>query len=186
MDEIELSHTDQTPAYHRLQDEKAEHYELFTEWCRIPPSSRSLANFCRRTSIPPRTAKKLHDTWRWEVRATLFDNDSMQLRPDPRMVDEEAALAGQLVAAHSLLDLGLSALELKNPALIPVDKAIKLVEKGVEVQRRALGQADLNVQFTVDDMTRVNRLLEDVVGVDGVEVFDAEVEYDDEAPTDTI
>ena len=184
MDEIDLAHTDTTPAYHRLQDEKAEHYELFTEWCRIPPSSRNLQNFCRRTSIPPRTAKKLHDAWRWEVRATLFDNDSMKLRPDPRLVDEEAAIAGQLAAATTLLDLGLSAIQLKNPALIPVDNAMKLVEKGVEVQRRALGQADLNVQFTVDDMSRVNRLLEDVVGLDDVDVFDAEVEFDDEAPTD--
>lgn len=162
--ELELIHTDETPVYHRLAGEPIEAYEAFVEWCKVPYSSRNLGNFLRRTAYPQKLIRKLMDEWRWEARANAFDNDSLQLRPDPTSMDEEVALAGQMSAAATLLDLGLRAIEVKNPALISADKALKLVEKGVEIQRRALGQADLNIQFTVDDMTRVNRLWGEVMG----------------------
>lgn len=165
----ELVHTSESPVYHRLQDESHSDYELFTEYARIPQSSRTLENFSRRTSIPMKAARKMRDKWHWEVRANAFDHDSMMLRPDPRAVDEEAAIAGQLAAANIMLDLGLSVLSVRNPSLVPVGKAIKLVEKSVEIQRRALGQADLNVQFSVDDFSRVNKMIGEVIGVDDVE-----------------
>lgn len=178
----EIIHTENTPAYHRRPDESHTHYEAFVEWCRIPPSSRNLGNYCRRTGYPVKLVKKLYLEWSWEDRARAFDNDSVALRPDPSSMDDEAALAGQMAAATTLLDLGLRAIELKNPSLISADKAIKLVEKGVEIQRRALGQADLNVQFTVDDFSRVQRLIDEIDG----EVVDAEVVTeqppDEEAP----
>lgn len=177
----EIIHSSEYPSYQRRPDESASHYEAFVEWCRIPPSSRNLGNFCRRTNFPAKMVKKLYVQWQWEDRARAFDADSIALRPDPASMDDEAALAGQMAAATTLLELGLRAIELKNPSLIPVDKAIKLVEKGVEVQRRALGQADLNVQFSVDDMSRVNRLIEELDG----DVVDAEVvpdPEDDDAP----
>jgi hypothetical protein len=176
-----IKHTAESPAYWKQNDEPADKYELFTEWCRIPVSSRSLPNFCRRTSIPPRMAKKMIEQWQWETRAASFDNDAMQLRPDPRTMDEEAALAGQLAAAQILLDLGISSIQLKNPALLSADKAMKLVEKGVEIQRRAMGQADLNVQFTVDDMSRVNRLMDDLFDVEDAEEVE-EIEDGDDGP----
>lgn len=171
----ELVHTEQTPIYHRLNDEPFSDYELFTEYAKIPASSRTLVNFSRRTSIPIKLATKLRDKWHWELRATAFDHDSLQLRPDPRAMEEEALIAGQMAASEVLLTLGLSALQLKNPALIPVEKAMKLAEKGIEVQRRAQGMADLNVQFTVDDMTRVNKMIGEVIGeeeAEDVEVVD--------------
>jgi hypothetical protein len=169
----ELIHTAESPIYHRLADESHSDYELFSEWCKITPSARTMANFSRRTSIQPKLARKLIEKWRWQVRAEAFDHDSLQLRPDPRSMDEEASIAGQLAASAVLLDMGLTALALKNPALIPVDKAIKLAEKGVEIQRRAMGQADLNVQFNVEDMTRVNKLIGELIGEDDIE--DAEI-----------
>lgn len=151
-------------------------YEAFVEWCRVPHSSRNLGNFLRRTAYPAKLIRKLMLKWHWEVRANAFDNDSLQLRPDPASMDEEAALAGQLAAAQALLDIGLRAIEVKNPSLISTEKAMKLVSSGVEIQRRALGQADLNVQFTVDDMTRVNRMLEDLDELgEGWVIDDAEV-----------
>lgn len=171
-----IPHTDESPAYHRLQDERAEHYEMFGEWCRIPPSSRNLTNFCQRTGVPARTAKRLHKEWQWDRRADLYDTDALKLRPDPRTMEEEAAIAGQLAAAQTLLDLGLSAAQLKNPALISMDQAIKLTEKGVEIQRRAMGQADLNVQFSVEDMSRVNALLGDLVEGEAIEIEVPELE----------
>lgn len=175
----ELVHTEQSPIYHRLNDEPFSDYELFTEYARIPTSSRNLANFSRRTSIPDKLARKLRDKWHWELRATAFDHDSLQLHPDPRQMDEEATIAGHMAAAEVLLSLGLTALQLKNPALIPVDKALKLAEKGIEVQRRAQGMADLNVQFTVEDMTRVNRMIGDVLGED---IEDVDVVDDPDVP----
>lgn len=190
-DELELIHTEQNPIYHRLSDEDHTVYEMFVEWCRIPPSSRNLANFTRRTGYPVKIARKMKEVWHWEVRANAFDHDSLQLRPDPTLMNDEAALAGQLAAATVLLDLGLNAIALKNPALISADKAMKLVEKGVEIQRRAMGQADLNVQFTVDDMSRVNRLVGDVFLSEGMEIpedhqmpepVDVIPEPDDESP----
>ena len=173
----ELVHTVASPIYHRLDDESHEQYEAFVEWCKIPPSSRNLANLQRRTGFPPAVTRKLVGEFHWEVRATAFDHDSRNLQPDPRALDEEAALAGQLAAASTLLELGLNALQLKNPALIPVDKALKLAEKGIEIERRARGQADLNVQFTVEDMTRVNKMIGDVLGD---EIEDAEIVSVDE------
>lgn len=170
----ELVHTIENPIYHRLNDEPHSDYELFTEFCKIPVSSRNLANFTRRTSIPDKLARKMRDKWYWEIRAEAFDHDSLMLRPDPRSMDEEAAIAGQLAAATILIDMGLNALALKNPSLIPVDKAMKLAEKGIEIQRRAMGQADLTIGFDVEDMTRVNKLIGDVLGgdIEDVDVID--------------
>jgi hypothetical protein len=177
-----IHHTPEYPSYHRRPDESAAHYEMFVEWCRIPPSSRNLGNYCRRTGFQPKLVKRVFAQQQWETRARDFDNDSMALRPDPSSMDDEAALAGQMAAASTLLELGLNALQIKNPSLINADRAIKLVEKGVEIQRRALGQADLNVQFDVSDFSRVSKLLEELDG----NVVDAEVvadqAADDEAP----
>lgn len=169
----DLVHTDESPIYHRLSDEDATQYEAFSEWARTPPSARNMANFCRRTGFPPRVSKKLREQFQWDVRANAFDIDSMQLRPNPEHMEEEAALAGQLAAAQSLIDLGLNALATKNPSLIPIDKALKLASSGVEMQRKALGQADLNVQFNVEDLSRVNKMFGEIIG----EVIDEEVEY---------
>lgn len=165
----EIIHTNDYPAYHRRNDESITDYEMFTEWCRIPPSSRSLGNYCRRTGFPPRIVRKKMDEWAWEARSIAFDNDSLMLRPDPASMDDEAAIAGQMAAAQTLLDLGLSTIQIKNPSLINVKDAVKLIEKGVEIQRRALGQADLNVQFSVEDMSRVQKLL-DELGDEDIEV----------------
>lgn len=175
-----IQHTPEYPSYHRRPDESATYYEMFVEWCRIPPSSRNLGNYCRRTGFQQRVVKRVFESQQWESRARDFDNDSMNLRPDPSNMDEEAALSGQMAAATTLLELGLTAVQLKNPALIPAGTALKLVEKGVEIQRRALGQADLNVQFTVDDMTRVNRILDELDG----DIVDAEVVPDPEISSD--
>lgn len=172
--DLELIHSDEAPIYHRLPSEPLDAYEAFTEWCRIPMSSRNIGNFLRRTAYPPKLVRKLMKEWRWEERAIAFDHDSLQLRPDPTLLDEEAAISGQLAAASVLLDLGLRAIEVKNPALISADKAMKLVASGVEIQRKALGQADLNVQFTTDDLGRVNKLLEkfgDEFIIDNAEVI---------------
>ena len=184
-DEEIVRHTPESPAYFKRNDEPADAYELFTEWCRIPFSSRSLPNFSRRTSIPPRMAKKLHTQWQWDERSAHFDADAMALRPDPRSMDDEAAMAGQLAAAQILLDLGISSIQLKNPALLSADKAMKLIEKGVEIQRRAMGQADLTVQFGFEDLSRVNRVLDDLFDVEAEEVIVEEIEtgdYDEEIP----
>ncbi len=171
MTDIELRHSDEAPIYHRLANEPLEAYEAFSEWVNIPMSSRGIGNFLRRTSYPAKQIRKLMVEWHWEVRATAFDHDSLQLRPDPSSMDEEAALAGQMAAATALMELGLSALELKDPSRIPVDKAIRLAEKGVEIQRRALGMADLNIQFDAADMRRVQLLLDEL----GVEAVDVEI-----------
>lgn len=174
----EIIHTNDYPAYHRRSDESITDYEMFTEWCRIPPSSRSLGNYCRRTGFPPRIVRKKMDEWSWETRSIAFDNDSLMLRPDPASMDDEAAIAAQMAAAQTLLDLGLSTIQIKNPSLINVKDAVKLIEKGVEIQRRALGQADLNVQFSVEDMSRVQKLL-DELGDEDIEVEIISTDEDD-------
>lgn len=177
----DIIHTSEFPAYHRRPDESASHYEMFVEYAKIPPSSRNLGNYCRRTGFPPKTVRRVAEEWQWESRCIAFDNDSIALRPDPSTMDDEAAIAGQMAAAQTLLDLGLNAIQLKNPSLISADKAIKLVEKGVEIQRRALGQADLNVQFTVDDMSRVQKLLDEING-DVFDVTEVEETEDYDSP----
>lgn len=159
--------------YQRREDESPEEYELFTEWARIPPSSRSVPNMARRTAVPLKKLKQLLERHEWETRAVAFDNAALALRPDPRTMDEEAAITAQVAASQILLDLGLRAIELKNPALISVDKASNLIKSAIELQRKALGQADLTVHVTGEDMSRVNELIG--------EVFDAEEVDDDPA-----
>jgi hypothetical protein len=166
----EIIHTSEYAAYHRRPDEPSAIYEMFVEWCKIPPSSRGLGNYCRRTGHDARTVRRMMSKWEWEDRAHFFDNDSVELRPDPSLMEDEVAIAGQKAAAMMLLDIGLKALELKNPSLISVDKAMKLVEKGTEIQRRAYGQADINIEFNADDLSRVNKMLEDLQTVDAQEV----------------
>ena len=115
----------------------------------------------------------------------MFDVDSNNLKPDPSTMDEEIALAGQKAAAITLLDLGLSALSVKNPSLISVDAAIKLVDKGSEIQRRAYGNKSLDAEFTVEDLTRVNDMLEELAKISKNEnVVDAEV-VDETTDSDT-
>lgn len=176
--DIDLVHTDEAPIYHRLNGEPLDAYEAFVEWCKIPFSSRNLGNFLRRTAYPQKRIRQLMKEWHWEMRANAFDNDSLQLRPDPASMDEEAAIAGQMAAASTLLDLGLRAIEMKNPSLISADKALKLVEKGVEIQRRALGQADLNIQFESADLSRVNKILGDLAEDDELVIEDAQVMHE--------
>jgi hypothetical protein len=173
--DIELRHSDEAPIYHRLAGEPLEAYEAFTEWCKIPMSSRNIGNFLRRTAYPAKQIRKLMKEWHWEVRANAFDHDSLQLRPDPSSMDEEAAIAGQMAAATALMELGLSALDLKDPSRIPLDKAIRLAEKGVEIQRRALGMADLNIQFEVADLSRVNAILAELSDDDDLVIEDAQI-----------
>jgi hypothetical protein len=171
----EIIHTKQTPSYSRRPDEPASDYEAFVEWCRIPPSSRSTGNFCRRTGFPQKAVKRMREKWQWDARAAAFDADSVALRPDPASMEEEAALAGQIAAATTLIELGLRSIELKNPSLISADKALKLVEKGVEIQRKALGQADVNIEFSSGDLSRVNKLIEDL-NIEDAELVDEELE----------
>lgn len=150
-------------AFDRQDGESAEEYELFTEYCRIPPSSRNMRNLSRRISVPSTRLSFLSKKWNWINRAAAFDNASLALRPDPTSMDEEASLAAQLAASAALLDLGLRAIELKDPSRIPVTKANELVKSALEIQRRALGEADITVQVNHDDLKRVNDLIGDLI-----------------------
>lgn len=161
--------------FQRRTDEPSADYEIFTEWCRVPPSSRTIENLSRRTGIPALKISQLHKKWNWDPRALAYDEAALALRPDPRSMDEEASIAGQLYASKALLELGLTALQLKDPSRIGVGKAMELVQAALKAQRAALGEADVNVNVTSTDLSRVNELLLEI-GIEDAEIVEEETE----------
>lgn len=157
----------------RLQTETVAEFELFGEYCRIPPSSRNLPNFVRRTGVGFQRAKNLSKKHNWSVRAMAFDDAALALRPDPKTMDEEASAAGQLIAAHTLIDLGMSVLAMKDPSMITVKQAVELTKIGTEMHRKALGEADQHIKVTKDDISRVVNFVDELF--EGKVIEEAEV-----------
>lgn len=172
---------DQIEPFQRADDESPEEYEAFVEFVRIPISSRSHANLARRTGLPINFIKRVAKKNYWLERAGAFDKASEQLRPDPTSLDEEASRAAQLAAAAILQELGSLAISMKNPAHVKVADALRLVEKGIEIQRRALGEADITVQVKQESMERVNALLDEVIELEATDVEVVEDADDDAA-----
>lgn len=162
----------------RLVDEKPEEYEMFCEWCKIPPSSRNIGNLSRRVSLDSRFLGKLHDTNHWQQRALSFDEAALQLRPETVNMNDEIAKAAHYAAGQIFIELGLTAMQLKDPSRIPVSKAAKLVEMGTDMQRKAIGEADININITGQDMGRVHEAMREL-GMEGFE--DAEIVDEDES-----
>lgn len=161
------------PAYHRQNGETSAEYEMFFEWAKIPPSARTLGNYCRRTGYNARIAKKTMAAWNWEDRAAVYDSESMQLRPDPASMDEEATRTAHIVAAKALMETGLTALQMKDPTRISVADAMKLASMGFDMHTKAVGDGG-EKDFKADDIKRINDMLQTAYGGDE-DIVDAEV-----------
>lgn len=161
------------PIYHPINGESYSDYELFSLYARTPPSRRSFMSLSRTSGVNHKVISRLSEQYHWPQRLAAFDNDTLMLNPaSSDHMDGEAATAQQLAAAQMLIELGLSALETKSPGLISVDKAVRLAEKGIDIQRKALGQADIRIEFSTEDFAKVNGIIEDIIAL---EVEDAEV-----------
>jgi hypothetical protein len=179
LSDIEPSRFDPIEPYQRAEGESREEYEAFVEYCRIPPSSRSYGNLVRRTGLPINFVQRAAKKNLWLERSGAFDKASEALRPDPASMDEEASRAAQLAAAAMLQELGSLAISMKNPAHVKVADALRLVDRGIEIQRRALGEADMTISVKHETMQRVDAMVDKILELEAedVEVVD---EYEDD------
>ena len=180
MSEIQPSRFDPIEPFQRADNETTDEYEAFKEYCFIPPSSRTQINLSRRTGLTGNWISRIAKKNMWDERATAFDNAAQRLRPDPSSMDEEASKAAQLAAAAMLSDLGSLALSMKNPAQIKVADAKWMVEKGIELQRKALGEADLTIKIDKGNMERVDDLIGEVLSLEADDVEEIEDDSDEE------
>lgn len=107
---------------------------------------------------PVRRAAELND---WAARAKAYDAAVIELR-DVLELDETEALHAQYAAGRIMAQLGLTALQYKNPALVPIAQIKDLILNGAEMMRRGAGIADLKVDHSTTH--RVESILDDLLG----------------------
>ena len=158
--------------YQRGDDESREEYEAFVEWCRTPRQGRSVPNFARITGFPAGWINRVRREKRWDDRVAHFDRACEALTPEPLDMTEGASRAAQLAASKILTELGSLAISLKNPAQLNVDQALKLMEKGTEMQRRALGEADVTIDVKQGSLENVRGMVDEVLTLEAEEVME--------------
>lgn len=158
--------------FQRGEHEGRDEYEAFVEWCRTPQQGRTVPNFARITGLPANWIKRVRGEYEWDARAAVFDAACEQLQPEPRDMTEEASKAAQLAAADILIELGSLSINLKNPAQLSVDQALKLVEKGTDIRRRALGEADVTIDVKQGSLENVRGMVDEVLTLEAEEVME--------------
>lgn len=156
-------------------DETAADYAAFTEFCRLG-SRRTFRLLAANLGMPVDRARRMFKAYSWNERAEAYDAACNELVPTGDISIEET-MAFQYMVGKMMLDVGIRALELKNPATMRTGDIVKLLHQGAEIQRRAAGVTDtVNIKVESDAVRNINRLLDDIG------MFEAEVveEEDDE------
>jgi hypothetical protein len=98
---------------------------------------------------------------KWHRRALAYDSASNQLVPSDEINPQET-LAFQHMVGTAMLDMGIKAIQLKNPGSIKTADAIKLVTAGAELQRKGAGvdRPDVQINFNGQSIDALNHILE--------------------------
>jgi hypothetical protein len=162
------------------EKESRRNYELFKAYCKLGPD-RTIAKLSNQIGIKATTIAGISQQNSWQKRSVAYDEMVLKLRPSLDKVTVENSREAQLVAGRILLDLGLKSIELKNPSLISIDQATKILTAGAELERKALGEADVRVEISGNDMSRVQNLIEELeLDAESVEILDEIDDYDPE------
>lgn len=174
-----MSGTDLEPVgpdpWEKLVGEDSNSYFIFTEFCKLGPK-RTLRAVSRNLGVSYDTVKATAKKHSWLDRAKEYDLVCNELVPSDNALAPSETLAFQYAVGTALLDLGIKAIKLKRPGDIKVTDAIKLVEKGADLQRKAQGldTPGVSININTGNLDAVNDLI-DVLEVNEVE-DDDEVE----------
>ena len=167
-------------SWEKRQNETRRDYELFKSYCKLG-HDRTFARLASQVGLSVDTIKNTSQANGWQSRVSAYDDMVLKLRPSVQEITVENSREAQLVAGRILLDIGLKAVESKNPTLISIDQATKILQAGAEMERKALGEADLKVEISSNDMTRVQNLIEEMeLDATDVEILDELDDYDPE------
>ena len=148
-------------------------YAAFTEFCKLGPERRSVRKLAAHLGISADRVRSMSKKNDWIARADAFDRANNALTPAELSLED--TLAFQYAVGKAMLDLGISAMQLKNPASIKMNDVIRLLKEGSEIQRKAAGIND-TVTLTVESnaVQKINSLL------DELGVYEVEAVEDDE------
>lgn len=155
---------DLQPAWEQRGRESQYEYAWFVRYAELG-TERTLEKAARLLGMPikgVREAARAHD---WDVRAYAYDQTVVEITKAVTPSEDEA-LSIQYGAGMMMLKLGLSAIQIKNPALLKMKDIQALLQMGSEMVRRGAGVADLKVQHDV-----VQRVAEDIELLFGPDVI---------------
>lgn len=148
------------PVWEQRSYESDHQYAWFVKYAELG-EGRTLEKTAKLQGVPVKLVRQAALSHVWAERAAAFDKTvvAIQKAVSP---DETEALALQYGAGMMMLRLGLSAIQIKNPALLKVKDIKALLEAGSEMVRRGAGIADLKVEHDV--VQRVQADLELLLG----------------------
>lgn len=150
-------------------DESKEAYFAFVEYCKLGPS-RTLRRISSHLGISYDTIKLFSRTNAWVERSKAYDLACNQLVPTEKALSPTETLAFQYAVGQIMLDLGIKAINLKKPGTIKVSDAIKLIDRGADLQRKAQGldNPNLNININTGSVDAVNELI-DMIEAEAIE-----------------
>lgn len=157
--------------WERLPQEDRNAYFAFTEYCKLGPS-RTLRRVSSHVGISYDSIKGYSKQNQWVERSKLYDDACNSLVPTDEVISPSETLAHQYAVGKIMLELGFKAINLKKPGTIKVADAIKLIDRGAELQRKAQGldQAGVNININHSSVDAVN----DLISMIEAEVIDDE------------
>lgn len=151
--------------WERLETETSTEYVAFSEFCKIGPS-RSLRKLSSHLGISYDLVKTYNKKNKWLERAKSMDLAANSLVPTDIDMSPTETMAFQFAVGKAMLELGIKSINLKKPGTIKVADAIKLIDKGSELQRKAQGLDGPGVLININSkgFEAVEGLLNDIEG----------------------
>lgn len=149
------------PPWEQQVSESDYEYAWFVKFAELG-AERSIDKVSAVQGVPADLVRSAADKNAWDSRAKAYDDTVVSVLEHVN-IDESEALAMQYAVGMAMMKLGVSAVALKNPALIKMKDIRELMQQGAEMARRGAGVADLTVQHDVVTRARdaVLDLLED-------------------------
>lgn len=155
---------EQNDPWNKKESETDSEYKAFEEYCKIG-SERSYRITASTTGHSLSTIQSYARKHKWATRAKQYDMACLQLVPLEASPSETLAI--QYAAGKIMLDLGLQAIQLKDPRSIRMQEAIKLAKLGSDLQRTALGIDDgntFNINLNGAGLDALNEIIGEIEG----------------------
>lgn len=161
----EVATIEKPDPWERLETETAAEYTAFAEFCKLGPS-RSLRKLSSHLGVSYDTVKIYSRKNKWVDRSKAIDIAANELVPTDVSMSPTETMAYQFMVGKAMLELGIKAINLKKPGTIKVADAIKLIDKGSELQRKAQGLDTPGVQINLNSkgFEAVQELIEFIEG----------------------
>lgn len=132
------------PPWEQLQGEPDHAYAWFVRYAELH-DERSVEKVSRFCGVPATMVRKASVEHAWESRVASFDETVVNV-VDHVNVDDAEALAMQFAVGKAMIRLGVTKMQLINPAMLKVKDALVLMQQGSEMMRRGAGVADLTIE----------------------------------------